>query len=129
MDDEVKLAALLLLMPFGVMAMILAIIVGDPSLSPENLMLIMAAGLIVVSLVMFTGRGSWAVAGYNSMTSEEKTQYDPKRISRGCGFMMLGTAVFLALLMQGGLLLMLGLTVMAVSFVAGIVYMNRYARL
>ena len=128
MDDNTKLMLFTVLTTFGVIALILAIVLGDPSMSMETVFLVIAGGLAVISAFMLAGRGAWAVAGYNTMSSEEKSHYNPEKIARGCGLILLGVTVFIALLAYGGIYLAIGIAAMAVMAIAGAVYMNRFAQ-
>ncbi|MCL1826680.1 MAG: DUF3784 domain-containing protein [Candidatus Cloacimonetes bacterium] len=47
--------------------------------------LIVAIGLIIIGIVMLTGRGSFLIAGYNSMLKEEKEKYDKKALTQFTG--------------------------------------------
>lgn len=48
-----------------------------------------AAFFLILALVLFTGRGTWLIAGYNTMKPEEKEKYDEKKLCRGTGILML----------------------------------------
>ncbi len=41
--------------------------------------------IIVISLVLLTGRGSFLIAGYNTSSREEKEKYDSKKMCRFIG--------------------------------------------
>ena len=125
-DDDVKLAAFLMLMPFIVMLMILAIVIWGPKLHSVSVIQIIAVIFLAISAVMLSGRGAWAVAGYNTMSEIEKARYDPKEIARGCGLIMLGMAVFLAFFLYGGAYLFGSIAALAIMTFLGIVYMNRF---
>lgn len=45
--------------------------------------------LLVISIVLLCGRGSWLIAGYNTASEEEKRQYDTKKLCRSMGLTML----------------------------------------
>lgn len=128
MDDDTKLAILLLLMPIGVLVLVLAIIIGGEKFSGTTVLQIIAAFMTVISAVMIYGKGGWAVAGYNTMTPEEKSQYDEKKIARGCGFIMLGTAVMLIVIPYGWPYITLGITAFVISIIVGLVYSNVCAK-
>ncbi len=127
-DDDTKLAMFLILIPFGTLAMFLVIVVGGPVFSAATILQAIAVLITAASSVMLTGRGAWAVAGYNTMSPEERSRYDPKEVARGCGFILLGTAAFLALVAYGGIYLMLAIVAMAGSMFTGFIYMNICAR-
>jgi heme/copper-type cytochrome/quinol oxidase subunit 2 len=45
--------------------------------------------MIVVDIILLTGRGSNLVTGFNTMSKEEKSQYDKVKVSRQTGVYML----------------------------------------
>lgn len=42
----------------------------------------------VLAFTFFRGKGGWLIAGYNTMTNEEKEKYDYKRLCRVMGCCM-----------------------------------------
>lgn len=44
-------------------------------------------------VLLFTGRGAWLVAGYNSMTPERRARYDERKLCRATGSMLLGVSL------------------------------------
>lgn len=129
MEDEAKLALFLLVMPLGVAAAVLALVMTGPDPSANNVLILVFPVLAVVSAVMLTGSGSWAVAGYNTMSPEEKLRYNRRKVARAGGMAMLGLAAFVGLLLCGGPWMYAGVAVMAVSILAASVYMSRCARI
>jgi len=63
--------------------------------------LCVAAVLLIMGIVLFTGHGSWLLAGYNTMKKEEREKYDEKKLCRGAGILML---------IQAALCIAMGLT-------------------
>lgn len=47
---------------------------------------------------MLSGRGSFLVAGYNTMSEEEKKKYNGKRTTQAVGVFVLFTAVYMMML-------------------------------
>lgn len=125
MDGDLKLGILLILMPVSVMVLILCIILSDTGSGTDLVLYIMVIGAAAVSVVMLSGRGGWAVAGYNTMTEEEKSAYDERKVAQGSGIIMLGASVFLALIPH---YIVLAFVVLAVSILAGSLYMNKRAK-
>ncbi|MBQ3736442.1 MAG: DUF3784 domain-containing protein [Candidatus Methanomethylophilaceae archaeon] len=125
MDGDLKLGILLILMPVSVMVLILCIILSDTGSGTDLVLYIMAIGAAAVSVVMLSGSGGWAVAGYNTMTEEEKSAYDERKVAHGGGIIMLGASVFLALIPH---YIVLAFAVLAVSILAGSLYMNKRAK-
>lgn len=51
-----------------------------------------------LSLTFFCGRGAMLIAGYNTATDDQRSQYDMRKLSKTMGFMMLICTVCLALM-------------------------------
>lgn len=50
--------------------------------------------LIVIAIVLLTGRGSFLIAGYNTLSKEEKEKYDVKALCRFMGKILLPIGIF-----------------------------------
>ena len=72
----------------------------DVSNGPDYIIWIAAVVLLILSIVLLTGRGSWLIAGYNTASKEEKSRYDEKKL---CRVMGAGMAVITVLLFIMGL--------------------------
>lgn len=48
-----------------------------------------------MSFALFRGKASWLVAGYNTMSKEEKAKFDKKRITKGAGMVCLVVGIML----------------------------------
>lgn len=57
--------------------------------------------LIVLSVILLTGKGAFLVAGYNTASKEQKAQYDEKKLSRAAGVMLSVVTVATGLLLSG----------------------------
>ena len=42
---------------------------------------------LLISLLLFTGKGSWLIAGYNTASKKEKEKYDQQKLCRVVGIM------------------------------------------
>lgn len=42
---------------------------------------------LLISLLLFTGKGSWLIAGYNTASKKEKEKYDQEKLCRVMGIM------------------------------------------
>ena len=42
---------------------------------------------LLISLSLFTGKGSWLIAGYNTASKKEKEKYDKQKLCRVMGIM------------------------------------------
>ena len=58
---------------------------------------------IVISLVLQMGQGSFFIAGYNTLSIEEKEKYDSKKLSRFIGRIMFPIGLFTPILAVGGI--------------------------
>lgn len=54
--------------------------------------------LVIMSIVLLTGRGAFLIAGYNTSSPEEKAKYDEKKLCRVTGAGMLLIAVLTGIL-------------------------------
>ena len=53
---------------------------------------------LVLSIFLFMGKGSWLIAGYNTLSEEDKKKYDKQKLCKIAGIMCLIVAVFLGVL-------------------------------
>ena len=53
--------------------------------------------LFIMSLIMLTGRGSFLIAGYNTMSKSEKERYDAVAYSKFIGKILMPIAILTAL--------------------------------
>lgn len=58
----------------------------------------LAAVFLIVSVMLFSGKGSWLIAGYNTSPKEEKEKYDEKKLCRTMGSMCAIIAVLTGML-------------------------------
>ena len=101
MDDNLKLAAFVLLMLLFLPAFLLFLI-----FKPGSGMLIfyLISGLLaLLGVFIFMGKGMWLVAGFNTMSSKEKEEfenkYDIKKFQKTLGTMLLLLSVSFLLFM------------------------------
>lgn len=59
--------------------------------------------IIVISIVLHTGRGSFLIAGYNTLSREEKEKYDSRKLSRFIGKILFPIGLFAPILAVGGI--------------------------
>ncbi|MFT3951580.1 MAG: DUF3784 domain-containing protein [Oscillospiraceae bacterium] len=52
------------------------------------LILVLAVVFSVLSVFQLMGKGIWLIAGYNTLSAEEKQQYDEKKLCRASGTLM-----------------------------------------
>jgi ABC-type Na+ efflux pump permease subunit len=65
---------------------------------------VLSAGLIAAAIVLLTGRGSWLIAGFNTMTKEEKEQYDKRALCKFMGKILLPIGMLTPLPVLSGIL-------------------------
>lgn len=52
----------------------------------------------IMGIALISGKGSWLVAGYNTMSKEEKANCDIKKISRAVGIFLLVVDMLMVIL-------------------------------
>lgn len=55
--------------------------------------------LLIIGIFLLFGKGSWLIAGYNTMNREEKAKYNKKKLCRSVGFNLLIVAVLMIILL------------------------------
>ncbi len=97
---------------------------------------------IAMSVFLFMGKGKWLIAGFNTMSEEERAQYDDRKVCRAvgavcalCAVLLFGMAYFIYALETGRTsesallaftLIFVAVIIVAVVFVG--VYVNKYAK-
>ncbi|WP_160673959.1 DUF3784 domain-containing protein [Clostridium sp. C8-1-8] len=61
--------------------------------------IIILAILTALSLILISGKGGILLAGYNTLSKEEKEKYDEKKLCRNSGFELLAVDILLAVLL------------------------------
>ena len=57
--------------------------------------------LLIMALVLLSGRGAFLISGYNRLKPEQKARYDEKALCRFTGKLLLATCLFLLMLFGG----------------------------
>jgi hypothetical protein len=52
----------------------------------------------IISIYIFSGKGAWLIAGYNTMSKEEKAQFDEKKLCHSAGTFLLFVTFLTAIL-------------------------------
>lgn len=126
MDDDSKFAIFVVIMPFLIMAMVLAIIFSDGASVLEVVLVIVGLVFLAISVIQLSGRGAWLTAGYNTMDPEEKAQYDPVKVARGSSFIMLGLALMTFLVIPGSVTFsLIGVIVLVTFIIIGAIVMRK----
>lgn len=90
-------------------------------------MLIGLAGVfLLISLLLFTGKGTWLIAGYNTSSKKEKEKYDEKELCSVMGIMCTIIAVLtgiLALLDDESYAMIYGV-VICIVVITTVIYVN-----
>lgn len=104
---------------------------GDILALTEVWVLIMGATISIIGVAMWRfGYGSMLVAGYNTASKEERSNYDGKSISRFVGMLLVAGVVPLVLFVELGLVydskisILMGVLVSIIATVAGVLYLN-----
>lgn len=58
----------------------------------------LAVVFLLISLLLFTGKGTWLIAGYNTSSKKEKEKYDEKKLCSVMGSMCAIIAVLTGIL-------------------------------
>lgn len=58
---------------------------ADTMNGPDWIMYVVAAVFALMTITFLRGRGGGLIAGYNTMSAEEKAKYDAKKMCRGMG--------------------------------------------
>lgn len=82
-----------------------------------------------LSIYLLQGKGAMLISGYNTMSKENKAQYDTVALCKATGKLMLGVTVSISLIFAGELLhrnwlFIAGTVLMLSSIVIGLIYLN-----
>lgn len=64
---------------------------------------ILGAALVILAVALLFGRGSFLIAGYNTMSKEEKDKYDSKALCKFVGKILLPIGVSMPLAAVGSI--------------------------
>lgn len=89
---------------------------------------------LTMSIFLLQGKGALLIAGYNTMSAEEKAKYDEVALCKATGKMMLVITFSMALIFIGEFfqlnwLVVAGISLMIAIIIGGVIYMytgNRY---
>lgn len=84
---------------------------------------------VILGIVLFCGKGSFLIAGYNTASPEERAKYDEKALCRAVRCMMFACAACFGLLMlsdalQCTALQWIGLAALFLVVIGGVIYTN-----
>lgn len=106
------------------------------------LCLIMAIIFLILGILLLFGKGEWLIAGYNTMSEEEKEKYDSKKLCRAvsvicfvCSVMLvimayLGHRVDIGLMEENNMLIFAIVFVLVIftTLIATSIYINKKAK-
>ena len=95
---------------------------ADLSTGPDWTVWIAFTILIILSVVLISGHGSWLISGYNTASQEEKAKYNEKKLCRIIG---IGIFVIAILLLIMVLLENIALGIVLIDIVAIIISCNK----
>lgn len=101
-------------------------------------LMILILTFLIMGILLLMGKGSWLIAGYNTMSEKEKKKYDEKKMCKAVGAFNLLVAFLLSVLLylickiengkmpDGDLtrLVWIGLTIIIISVIALVIYLN-----
>ncbi|WP_400204421.1 DUF3784 domain-containing protein [Candidatus Methanomassiliicoccus intestinalis] len=124
MDDSSKLAALAVISPFLIIAILIFALVSPNG--SEYIPWIFLLAMIVISVIFLCGKGTWAIAGFNTMGDSEKSQYDTKKLARLVGLVSLTTIpLILSAIIESEGLLIFSIILMVCASIFVIVFCNK----
>ena len=99
-------------------------------------MLIPLGGMILLlslGIALLQGKGAWLIAGYNTLSDEEKAKYDELALCKATGKMMFGITFSMAFISLGELfqlegLVITGVVLMIAIILVGVIYINTGSR-
>lgn len=82
-----------------------------------------------LGLYLLQGKGGWLIAGYNTMSQEDKEKYDEAALCKATGKLILAIAFTIGLITAGDLLQTNALTISGVALmvlfiILGLIYIN-----
>ena len=95
---------------------------------------VIIAVFVLLGVAFFNEKGAFLIAGYNTMSPEERAKYDEKAMCRGMSAMMFACAGCFAVIVLGNLLermalVWIGTCLMAAVCIGGAILVNRKSRI
>ena len=87
--------------------------------------------LVILAIVILTGKGDGLIAGYNTAREENRKQYNIKQLRTVVAVLILFTVAFVwfvALIDDLAVTLLVGLPVLFFVYLAGIIIVNRRSK-
>lgn len=73
--------------------------------------------LIAMSIVLLMGKGAWLIAGYNTLSREEKAKYDSAALCKFIGKYLLSIGLLMPAIPVGGILEINWLSIVYIAYV------------
>lgn len=101
--------------------------------APILIPIAMMAGFIILGVIFSMGKCAFLIAGYNTMSKEQKKQYDEHALCRFMGKIMYCLAFsmllwLISIILQNSVLLSVSLCFLVGSLVFGVIYANTSPR-
>lgn len=64
----------------------------------EIIILIIALTFLIMSILLFRGKGKWLIAGYNTMSKEERKKFDEKKLCKAVGNLCVVCCIMLCIM-------------------------------
>ena len=100
-----------------------------------NILVSVAPVLIIgmIGAVLYSGKGSFLIAGYNMMSEAEKARFDEKKLCRAMGKFLFVLDAFLGLTLWSGITnhmtaFAVSLLLFFVAFIVGTILVNKAAK-
>ncbi|GGE58930.1 DUF3784 domain-containing protein [Priestia taiwanensis] len=95
----------------------------------EAAVLIIAIPFLIFAIILSRGKGAFLLAGYNTMSDEEKAQYDEVALCKFMGKIMYGISFNIVLfaisqMLENQLLLIIAIILFAILLIFTFVYPN-----
>lgn len=89
--------------------------------------------LAILGAVLFSGRGAFLIAGYNTMSKEERAQFDEKKLCRAVGMFLFVLDALLGFVLWSGITGRMAVFAVAMilffaAFIVGTILINRVAK-
>lgn len=68
----------------------------------EIITLIIAFIFLIISVFLFHGKGKWLIAGYNTMSKEERKRFDEKKLCKAVGSLCAVCCIMLCIIASLG---------------------------
>ena len=64
----------------------------------EIIILIIALMFLITSVLLFQGKGKWLIAGYNTLSKEDRKNFDEKKVCKAVGSLCVVCCIMLCIM-------------------------------